>query len=251
MVNKRAVVGLTLLFMTITLSVSMSKDSSVKRIARDFRSLDWSKVHHAKLELESMQEEAIPILLDIMENGGDARLEDTDGVVYPGGGHWEHSWIVDYDIDRLAIRAGWALEELAFEDFGFSVGDVNQGGEGQSIERAKSWWKLERTAWTRLGALKKALQSANARRVLTALDWLNNGETRCDSLTRRVYEESIYPLVRSLVASDDEMLSRYARDLVDDHEADDWYWLQSKGGEATAGLKPASDSGKTVPDQRE
>lgn len=48
-------------------------------------------------------------------------LQNTADLIYPGTEKfYGHGWSISYDIDWIAVRAAWVLEELTFQDFGYS-----------------------------------------------------------------------------------------------------------------------------------
>ena len=164
-----------------------------------------------------------------------------------------HGWIVDYDIDRLDVRAGWALEELTFENFGFSDGNIHEAHllaavkAGQrdvplesvthsvtedrmklrsaAIARAKKWYVARSTRWSRYEGLKAALSSGDAFRHMKALTWLRHGFTNCDGLTLAKYRREILPLVTHLSRVGDGGVREQASLLLADKEN---YWWRYK-----------------------
>jgi hypothetical protein len=162
------------------------------------------------LRLESRQAQAIPALVNLLSSDQYVELRNTWDLIYPGTKQfYGHGFIVDYDLDWLSVRAGWALAEMTFQQFGFSSNAINKEGlfkavlagradrplrdvitipedlqkrqeaRRQSIARALDWWKAEGKGWRRLDAVVEALRSNDQIRITRALQWLFNGETRC------------------------------------------------------------------------
>ena len=53
-------------------------------------------------------------------------VDDAD-LIYPGADmFYGHGFIVDYDIDYLPARVGWAPEDITFHSFGFREGVIDE-----------------------------------------------------------------------------------------------------------------------------
>ena len=67
-------------------------------------------------------------------------------------------------------------------------------------DKVAAWWQKNKTTWTRLGALKDALQSNNEVRYTKALIFMNTtyDRTSCDGLTKEVFDAEIKPLLKAL-----------------------------------------------------
>ena len=87
----------------------------------------WGDVLGAKTRLEAVEAAAIPALIDLAFREDRVPLEDTGDLIYPGARFfYGHGELVDYELDILAARAGWLLEDLTFQDFGFSFPALNE-----------------------------------------------------------------------------------------------------------------------------
>lgn len=65
-------------------------------------------------------------------------LTDTMDLIYPGAKtFYGHGYIVNYDLDSLAVRAGWVLESITFQDFGFRSNTIQEDTLFKSM-RARS-----------------------------------------------------------------------------------------------------------------
>ena len=215
---------------------------------------DWEIVYRAEFELESGDAASLPKLIAILDRPEVVSLTNTADLIYPGAKmFYGHGWIIDYDIDRLDVRAGWALEELTFENFGFSDGAIHEaqllaavrsgqrdvplesvahsGSEDRTrsrnaaIARAKKWYLSTGTRWSRYTALKAALSSGDAFRHVKALTWLRHGFTTCEGLTLANYRREILPLVRHLSSVGDTGVREQASLLLADNEN---YWWRYK-----------------------
>lgn len=239
-------------------SATPEKARPLEEILADFVSSDWPKVSDALEELIPYQGTAIPDLIDLLERPEYVKLENTMDLIYPGATtFYGHGTILDYDIDWISIRAGWAIESLTFQDFGFRAGvidhdellmavirgkadrpldqviDLNGGrmppeNLQNAVKAAKKWWKENRGNWTRLKGLIQALNSSNPRRQVAALAWIRYGEDKLDSFSREMYIAEIYPRVKDLARSKNKEVVGQAKYLVRDYENNEWYWYSLK-----------------------
>ena len=144
------------------------KPDPIRKLVDDFVSADWTKVEAAKSELESVQAESIPVLMELLDRDERVELKNTMDLIYPGAEKFQgHGWFLDYDIDWISVRAGWALEDLTFQNFGFREGDIKYAAEmkklkrAEAVSRAKTWWQADRQSWNRF---KSATRCAAQRR---------------------------------------------------------------------------------------
>ena len=234
---------------TSTTAQQTTKDD----VIRDFVSSDWPRVSAAKDTLESSQAKAIPLLLQILERDQKVELDNTMDLIYPGAKKfYGHGGILDYDVDWLSVRAGWALEELTFQNFGFREGAINEADlmkallsrqpevrltdpsktpeikkrlRAEAIARVKTWWQNANASWNRFDALLEALRSDDPVRQLRALSWIRFGKTKCDGLTVESFNKHIVPEATRLLKSKDEGVRDQAKYLLDDKEG---WWLKYK-----------------------
>lgn len=228
-------------------------------LIHDFTGAEWERVYRAEQTLERQPQTAVPSLVQLLDRDEHVKLQDTADLIYPGADtFYGHGWIINYDLDWLSVRAGWALEEITFQDFGFSERGINEDQllsavvagkrdvplddvakidsdakrrkdrRSKAVARAKQWWRSNGTNWNRLTALSDALHSDNRHCVLKALHWLRFGESPIDGFTRDFYIKDLYPVVQRLAKSQDEGVSGQAECLVDDYENGEWYWYQLK-----------------------
>jgi len=63
----------------------------------------------------------------LLDRDEKVELRNTADLIYPGAKEfYGHGWILDYDVDWISVRAGWALEELTFQNCGFREGVINE-----------------------------------------------------------------------------------------------------------------------------
>ncbi|HVG07282.1 MAG TPA: hypothetical protein VNM67_06215 [Thermoanaerobaculia bacterium] len=235
------------------------QNTTIESFSTRFTSSDWSTVRAAKDSLESLQAQAIPVLLALLGRDEYVKLRDTADLIYPGATEfWGHGGVVDYDIDWLSVRAGWALEDLTFQNFGFREGainhdallksamagkvdvllssvvalesdaDVKRERRSRAISAATAWGTRSSDAWNRLAAVVDALRSDDPVRQVTALNWLRHGTTPCQGLSKETFTQTILPEVRRLAGSNDSGVTEQADYLVRDFESKEWYWLSLK-----------------------
>lgn len=207
---------------------------------------DWLAVDDSRDVFLNYQEHSIPYLLKIMQNDRRVKLRNTLDLIYPGATtFYGHGGIVDYDIDDLRVRAGWILEGIAFQDFGFRLGMISedtlpytfgdvplkdvqamrfstQAEVEAAVSRAQAWWKDVNRSWTRFGAIKGAITSGNTHRQLTALSYIRFGYDPCSGLSPDSYNSEILPMIQRLAKSSDATIAEQARMLLDDDEQ--WWW---------------------------
>jgi hypothetical protein len=249
-----------LMILATGLSFNLWSQGEIDQILSDFKSNDWAKVSEAKDKLENYEEKAIPKIISLLESPDIVKLKNTGTLIYPGAEKvYGYGQMVDYDIDKIAVRAGWLLEEISFNNFGFT--GVHQPDENLigfikltfpeyynnstnrknlesisspelrkiilqlSVKKAQAWWKEEGTGWTRLNSLLGALKSFDEKRQVKALFYIRNGDTRCTGLTKEYYIENISKEIVRLSGSDTQRISENARLILFDTKL---LWLESK-----------------------
>ena len=233
------------------------KDSPtlIESLIAGFTSEDWQKANRAESALESRQAEAIPALIKLLDSDERVELRNTADLIYPGAKKfYGHGWILDYDVDWISVRAGWALEETTFQNFGFREGaisedelfkaalkrqdtvplketaasnnpDMKKRIRAEVVSRAKAWWQKAGGSWNRFDALLEALRSDDPVRQLWSLNWIRHGKTRCDGLNMESFKKYIVPEAKRLMKSKDESVREQAKDLLEDDEG---WWLKYK-----------------------
>ena len=247
-------------FLVMTLVPQLLFGQLSKDLAKSFNSADWKEVKVAKIEIENLQESAIPDLLPQLKSTEKVKLNNTGSLIYPGAEKFfGHGQILNYDIDYISIRAGWVIEEITFNNFGFSgihlpkeelinhikmtfpeyynnstnrkkletssLEELRKIGERLSVEALNSWWKSEGESWSRLSALVNALKSFDEKRQVKALFYLRNGTTKCKGLTREFYIEEISKEIVRLSGSDVQRISEHAKLILLDSKLG---WLEMK-----------------------
>lgn len=205
--------------------------ASVEVLLRDFQSSGWIAVTEAKEALESEQGDAVDALLRLMDDDSVVPLRDLGDTSLGYGGAASHGMSIPYDLNRISVRAGWLLEDLAFQRFGFAACDgvddpairdelVRQGqlqggancdavATSRSVQlavlaiakrRARSWWGHTRKRWSRLEEWVMAVRSGESDRVARAVRWFVRGRTACDGLDRQTYRTVVVPELAKLSA---------------------------------------------------
>lgn len=252
------------IFITISIGFFLQSflfaQTSVEQLINDFVSAEWKVVKAAKENLENLEERGIPEIIKILNRDEFVKLQNTGSLIYPGAEKfYGHGQIVEYDIDNLSIRAGWLLEDLTFNNFGFTgyhLSDdellvfikitfpeyYNNSNNRKTIEtssyaqlrgiihklskkNAKDWWIKEGEDWSRLESLVEALQSFDEKRQVKALFYLRNGTTRCTGLTKDYYIDNISKEIVRLGSSDTKRVSEHARLILFDNK---FTWLENK-----------------------
>jgi hypothetical protein len=143
------------------------------------------------------------------------------------------------------------LEELTFQDFGFSEERIReqellkqtikgnrdvplsnvlpsppdtatrQARLQDAISRAKEWWKNQGPTWTRFEGLKDALENGDPNRQRRAIGWIRYGTSKCTGLDPDSYQKDLYPIIKTLVNSEDEGVQEQATLLI--NEKDGWW----------------------------
>jgi hypothetical protein len=252
------------IFLTLSLAIlvltTINAQEDIDALLTDFSSSEWKTVLKAKEELENLEVKIIPALIDLLDEDKIEKLQNTGSLIYPGAEKFfGYGLIVDYDIDNLSIRAGWLLEDLTFQNFGFSgyhlpdenlvtfirltfpeyYNNANNRKEIESstsmelrriihklsVTSVKDWWKQNNDSWSRLEALVNALQSFDEKRQVKALFYMRNGNTKTSGLTKDYYIDNISKEIVRLSGSDTKRVSEHARLILFDTK---FLWLDNK-----------------------
>jgi post-segregation antitoxin (ccd killing protein) len=249
-----------LVVLATSLSFNLWSQAEVDQVLSDFKSDNWAKVSEAKDKLENYEEKAIPKIIALLESPDIIKLKNTGTLIYPGAEKvYGYGQMVDYDIDKIAVRAGWLLEDISFNNFGFN--GIHQPDENLigfikltfpdyynnstnrknlenisttelrkvilqlSVKKAQTWWQEKAEGWTRLNALVDALKSFDEKRQVKALFYIRNGDTKCTGLTKDYYIENISKEIVRLSGSDTQRISENARLILFDTKL---IWLEAK-----------------------
>ncbi len=239
-------IGCILLLIYFMISESIGQAKDVDKLLLDFQSTNWPTVLKAKENLENYEGLSIPGLIDLLKQNSEAKLINTSDLIYPGAERFfGHGKIIDYDIDKIDIRAGWLIEDLAFQNFGFSgihiepdrLNDFirfnfpkyyNNSQNRQklqnltdeekrdlikklSIQEVEEWWRLQSNNWQRINELINALSGTDEKRQAKALFYIRNGTTKCIGLTKKVYKSKIHALINNLAKSNLKRISEQAK----------------------------------------
>ncbi|MFP5288972.1 MAG: hypothetical protein ACLGI9_24760, partial [Thermoanaerobaculia bacterium] len=213
----------------------------VDALIADLRSADWPKVEKAANRLVSLEGKAVPALLPLLDSREVVPLANTADLIYPGAKtFYGHGRVVNYALDSLAVRAGWILESMTFQDFGFRSGTITEDKLFQAMREhpgdmpmeqavgpqrgpepiaaaaaaARRWWESSGRGWTRYEGLLAALDGNDVRQQADALIWLRSGVTDCAGLDDVTYKLQIEPRARKLAASADAMVKLQAESLL-------------------------------------
>ncbi|MEZ5429028.1 MAG: hypothetical protein R2747_22470 [Pyrinomonadaceae bacterium] len=235
------------------------RKKSVDQLVADFVSNDWiGRVVPAKEELESRGSESIPQIIALLDQEKEAPLKNTADLIYPGAKEfYGHGWIVDYDVDRISVRAGWFLESLTFQDFGFqsrlidhddllqaviksrgnaTIKDVmkpekkeelKKQARAAAVKKAKEWWENSSSQWKRFDAIVEGLKSDDADLQYRIFQWLRNGDTKCEGLSLESFDKLILPEVERLAKSENENIRKEAELLLESNSKEKW-WYRNK-----------------------
>ena len=236
------------------------QDNIINNLINDFTSTDWNLVSAAKEDLENLQANALSNIMELLKNDNEAKLINTGDLIYPGAEKfYGHGQMIDYDIDNLTIRAGWLLEDLTFENFGFSgvhiqgdqlldfikltfpeyynnsqnrknLANYTETGLRQlikklSVEKANQWYILQGNNWNRLNALADALKSYDEKRQVKALFYMRNGKTECSGLDKESYKTQLEESVENLSKVEIKRISENAKLILLDDKYD---WISMK-----------------------
>ncbi len=254
-------IGLFIILIAFSGLLNLLKaQNDIDKLINDFTSSDWPTVKAAKQKLENYEAQAVPAIIKLLDRNEIVKLTHTGSLIYPGAEKfYGYGQIVDYDIDNISIRAGWLLEEISFNNFGFTgyhlpkddlmtfikitFSDYYNNANNRkkletsseaelrntiyklSIARAKEWWKAEGDSWTRLEALVDALKSFDEKRQVKALFYMRNGDTKCTGLTKDYYIDNISKEIVRLSSSDTQRVSEHARLILFDTK---FLWLEDK-----------------------
>ncbi len=223
-------------------------------VIEQFSGTNWEQVSKARLQLENMQAEAIPLLIDMLDLTVEAALVETGDLIYPGARKfYGHGEIIGYDIDKLYIRAGWILEKITFQNFGFTLiherdellfgylqknfapyltgkYDAEELEKAGFIEqrlaiselaviKAKDWAEKNYHAkWNRFDALKEALESSDEVRQVSALQYLRNSTAACKGLSVEAFNNQIKPAIIELTRHNTRRISEQALFIINDKD---------------------------------
>ena len=189
--------------------LSFNQEKSVDILIKNFQSSDWPTVIKAKENLENLEGKSLPGLMNLLGSCSIIKLQNTGDLIYPGAEKfYGHGQIIDYNIDDMCIRAGWLIEEITFQKFGFDGVHIQEDRlnnyikynfpayydkkgtkdklenistpekrsliKDLSIKKANDWWKKESKNWNRLDALVNALKSDDEKRQVKALFYIRN-----------------------------------------------------------------------------
>lgn len=180
----------------------------------------YENVYPSKLALESYQKEIIPQLVELVSDTTFVKLTGTVDLIYPDAEQWYgHGHFIPFALDWISIRAGWLLQELTFQDFGY--GTTNTGNltwkdkpTSESVKKIRTeqaihvqnWWKENKNKWTRIDALREALKSNDITRISNAIQYVRFVNTKCDGLNLKEFLSEIGPIIQDFKKSNNQDL---------------------------------------------
>ncbi len=227
---------------------SALNNSRIKSLVYSLNKAEWEIVFKSKDSLEQLENEALPYLIENLNSENKyVKLINTADLIYPGTVEFFGSgWVVDYDIDWLAIRTGWVIEEITFENFGFKESIITEDtlmkimkdslkyqeylktGKydfivtpnkvrklNDIIKRTNDWWSKNSSDWSRLKGITNALKSNDIQRQSNALQYLRHGDFCINGLTREYFEKELRPIVSQLLESEEDFIKEDAKMLLD------------------------------------
>jgi len=216
-------------------TVAPSQQNELGEHLGSLASEDWPKVNKAKIKIESLGGKHIPSLVKLLRKRDRIPLKNTADLIYPGAKEFfGHGMGVPYELHDIGVRAGWVLEELTFQSFGFQEGTFMSKNQSEkeleerrkriegAVTLAENWWKKSKNGWTRYRALQDALKCDDPTRQYSALMWLRMGRSSCEGLNPKVFKSEIVPLVKQLKTSNNKGVSDQATELLEDTEG--WWW---------------------------
>lgn len=183
----------------------------------------YENVYPSKLLLENYQKEIIPHLVELVRDTTYVKLVGTVDLIYPGAEYYYgHGHYIPFALDWISIRAGWLLQELTFQDFGYET--INTGNltwkdkptaesvkkmRDEQAKRVQNWWKENKNKWTRIDALREALKSNDIMRISNAVQYIGHGKTDCDGLNITEFLTEIKPIIQGYKKSNNQDLKAF------------------------------------------
>ncbi|HYX07225.1 MAG TPA: hypothetical protein VE912_10880, partial [Bacteroidales bacterium] len=224
--------------------------ANLDQAIKNFESNDWVLVSEARTTLEEAGMDALPALFSLLKEDKIVKLTNTGDLIYPGAVRfYGHGEIIDYDIDQLPVRAGWLIEKITFQNFGFSyihdleinlVNHIKYHFSSSEIEQfiskpvnslsideqrelikdlsvynAQNWWKDNASA-DRLDCLESALSSKDDKRQVDALQYLRTSTVPVEGLTKEAYNKKLLPQIKKLAGDQTKRISEQAKYILND-----------------------------------
>lgn len=188
-------------------------------VLADFTGSNWSKVVAARQKLMA-RPDAPKILLALLDRTDDVELTETADLIYPGAKQfYGHGYVLAYDLDSIAGRAGWTLEELALESFGFELATFTPPRPKErptaAIAAAKAWWNARGGRADCKQIVTDAIQSRDPVKVQRGLSWIVHTTAVCPSFDRAHYDKEIHSFVEGAARSSDASLRKTAEQLLE------------------------------------
>jgi hypothetical protein len=212
-----------IIFLTVLLigSICSGQNNKIDSLFMQFKKASfYENVYPSKLALENYQKEIIPELVALVSDTTFVKLIGTADLIYPGAEkYFGHGHYIPYAMDWISIRAGWLLQELTFEDFGYET--TNTGNlswkdkpTAESVKKMRKeqaacvqkWWKENKNKWSRINALREAFKSNDIRRISNAIQFIRYGKTDCDNYNTKDFLVEIRPIIQDFKKSNNQDL---------------------------------------------
>ena len=159
---------------SVTTTAGASDERPTEQLISELRSSDWPTVWLAALALEAKGKRAIPPLIELLGSDEFVKLKNTADLIYPGATEtYGHGFLIEYDLDWIAVRAGWVIEAITFQAFGYRQTPFRMKDGTENVaeaakvraaagDRVREWWSSSSSTWTRLAGLLDGLRSGDA-----------------------------------------------------------------------------------------
>jgi len=259
--KKKVLASIVLLFIMMMNQKCLFQTNVVELLNELKGSRSFPTVDSIRAKLVNQGKTAIPFLIEVLKDTTYVKLTETGDLIYPGSTKFpSHGYIINHAIDWCSVRAGWILEELTFQDFGYRKNQVSEAelmalaksiysseyvqSDGFRFEfkhetqkqriiafrkllaiKVENWWKINQGSWNRFVGLKDALVSKNTYRINIALDYLRVGTSQCADLNRESFNEELKPLLRRIRLREEHGISEHAKMILKDKQ---YKWLDKK-----------------------
>lgn len=181
-------------------------------------SRDGNEMFSAAGSLCELEARSIPRLIELLDH--DQRVKPTTPpwtvAMYIGHGGISGCFMfLPYGLNEIQIRAGWVLEDITFQDFGFrgpsAYKEHTASERAASVALAKQWWSHVPAGSQRLDFLRLALLGSRNSQ-LNALGYMSRRERSgpCPGLTEDYYRRELHPIIRQMMHSPDAFVRESA-----------------------------------------
>jgi hypothetical protein len=193
-------------------------------LAHAFESADFSALLEAKDALMKREGAAAAYLMALMAREERVPLTGTADTFYPGQKtFYGHGLFVPYDLDSLAGRAAWVLDELTFDALGLATGletAPDAPTRAKQAARAAAWWQEQAGGFSRRAALYQALDSGVPGRQSLALAIVYNSGPAIPGLDEAAWRAEITPRAQKLRHATNQSVAGMAARVADSDPAE-------------------------------